>query len=190
MEYLYRLFIDEKEFATNLTYDQLSKTFDWASSKNMRSVTYGIIGKKNDDGSYTHYPVKEYPKYYMIRNNEKKVKHPVYDLTDNGKGKKYDGGKSMVGTMINVFPHALMAVGKCIEFGTHKYPNPNNWKMVEGADKRYQDSLMRHLIKHNAGQVLDEETNLLHLAHAAWNALAILELYIMNDTKLSEEYLK
>ncbi len=70
-----------------------------------------------------------------------------YDLTDDGKGKKYDNGKPMVGTLVNVFPEALLAVGATIEFGTHKYPDPRNWRKVEGANKRYQDSLMRHLIK-------------------------------------------
>ena len=115
---------------------------------------------------------------------------PKYDLTNDGKGKKYDEGKSMVGTLINVFPEALMAIGKCIEFGTHKYPNPNNWKKVKGANKRYQDSLMRHLIKHNAGDIIDEETKLLHLAHMAWNALAILQLYIMKHPEYKQEYFK
>lgn len=106
-----------------------------------------------------------------------------YDLTDDGKGKKYDTGKPMVGTLCRVFPHALMAVGECIEFGTHKYPDPNNWKKVEGATTRYLDSLMRHLIKHYMGITKDEETNLPHLAHAAWNALAILELELMKNNQ-------
>lgn len=113
-----------------------------------------------------------------------------YDLTDDGTGKKYDGGKSMVGTLVNVFPNALMAVGMCIEFGTHKYPNPSNWKQVEGAAKRYQDSLMRHLIKHNVGIEKDSETGIIHLAHMAWNALAILELYLMEHPEIAKEYLK
>lgn len=103
-----------------------------------------------------------------------------YDLMDNTTGKKYDTGKPMVGTLCRVFPNALMEIGKCIEFGTHKYPDPNNWKKVDGARDRYLDSLMRHLLKHYNGKMFDEETNLPHLAHAAWNALAILELEIMS----------
>lgn len=113
-----------------------------------------------------------------------------YDLTDDGKGKKYDNGKPMPGTLVNVFPRALLAVGACIEFGTHKYPNPNNWKQVEGANKRYQDSLMRHLVKHNLGEEKDRETSIPHLAHTAWNALAILELYLMEHPEIVEKYLK
>ena len=109
-----------------------------------------------------------------------------YDLTDDGRGKKYDSGKSMVGTLCRVFPRALLGVGQCIEFGTHKYPNPDNWKLVDGAFTRYQDSMMRHYLKFLAGQEKDSETNLLHLKHMVWNALAILELYLMdhNDETL------
>ena len=113
---------------------------------------------------------------FSIDNSE-----PKYDLTDDGKGKKYDSGKSMVGTLCRVFPRALLGVGQCIEFGTHKYPNPDNWKLVDGAFTRYQDSMMRHYLKFLAGQEKDSETNLLHLKHMVWNALAVLELYLMEN---------
>ena len=104
---------------------------------------------------------------------DKKVK---YDLTDDGIGKKYDAGKPMVGRVCDVFARALMGVGAAIEFGTHKYPNPKNWQMVEGAFKRYQDSMMRHYL---IGQTHDSETGLNHLYHMCWNALAITELYLL-----------
>lgn len=103
-----------------------------------------------------------------------------YNLTDDGKGKKYDSGKSMVGTLCRVFPRALLGIGQCIEFGTHKYPQPDNWKLVDGAFTRYQDSMMRHYLKFLAGQDKDSETKLLHLKHMVWNALAVLELYLMD----------
>lgn len=104
-----------------------------------------------------------------------------YDLTDDGKGKKYDSGKSMVGTLCRVFPRALLGVGQCIAFGTKKYPKPDNWKLVENAFNRYQDSMMRHYLKFLAGQEKDSETNLLHLKHMVWNALTVLELYLMEN---------
>lgn len=103
------------------------------------------------------------------------------NVTKSSGGLKYDDGKPLVGTMLNVFPNALMAIGKVIEFGTHKYPDPNNWKKVENASARYQDALMRHLLKHCMGIKIDEETGQPHLAHVAWNALAILELYLMKE---------
>lgn len=100
-------------------------------------------------------------------------------IKDTSEGKKYDGNKPMTGTVLRVFPQAMNAVGACIKFGTKKYPDPNNWKKNLNALVRYNDSLIRHLTKFFAGKELDEETNLPHLAHVAWNALAILELYLM-----------
>ena len=114
-------------------------------------------------------------------NEEECKKEPAYDLTDDGKGKKYDSGKSMVGTLCRVFPRALLGIGQCIEFGTHKYPDPKNWVKVENAFNRYQDSMMRHYLKFLAGQEKDSETKLLHLKHMVWNALAVLELYLMEN---------
>lgn len=118
-----------------------------------------------------------------------------YQIIDNQmsilkfEGKKYDSNKSMVGTLCNVFPNALLAIGNCIEFGTHKYPDPANWQKVEGAFTRYQDSIMRHYLKFLAGQERDSETNLLHLAHMAWNTLAVLELYLRGHIKDYEQEL-
>ena len=113
---------------------------------------------------------------FLLKDNSSESKS--YNLTDDGTGKKYDNGKSMVGTLTDVFSRALMAVGACIEYGTHKYPNPKNWQLVDDGIKRYRDAMMRHLLKYNAGIDKDEETKLPHLAHMAWNALAILELYM------------
>jgi len=93
-------------------------------------------------------------------------------------GLKFDNSKPMPGAMVKIFPDALMEVGKCIEYGTHKYPEVDNWKKVENAEQRYLDALMRHLLKHHRGDREDDESHLLHLSHVAWNALAILQLYL------------
>lgn len=107
--------------------------------------------------------------------------HKVGKVEDESasEGKKYDSNKPMTGTVLRVFPQAMNAIGACIRFGTTKYPDPNNWKKNTNALVRYNDSLVRHLTKHFLGKELDEETGLPHLAHVAWNALAILELYLM-----------
>ena len=113
-----------------------------------------------------------------------------YDLTDDGKGKKYDSGKSMVGTLCRVFPRALLGIGQCIRFGQGKYPNPKNWSLVEDGLNRYTDSLMRHLLKMFAGQEIDPETKLPHIFHVCWNALAIAEFYIKEHAELEETLFK
>lgn len=98
-------------------------------------------------------------------------------MTDNKKeiGLKFDNGKPMVGTMLSVFPNAFMAIGAVIKKGQEKYPNPNNWKLVDNKTQRYTDALIRHLIKYLTGTEYDNESGHHHLAHVAWNALAILE---------------
>lgn len=119
------------------------------------------------------------------------TKHkPEYDLTDDGTGKKYDSGKPMIGTAFNIFAKALLGVGACIEFGTHKYPDPANWKKIEGGEKRYLDSLCRHLAKHCAGQVYDSETGLPHLFHCCWNMLAITEHYLIKHPDIEKKFLE
>lgn len=126
---------------------------------------------------------------FLERDNNSERKS--YDLTDDGTGKKYDNGKPMAGTLTDVFSRALMAVGACIEYGTHKYPDPKNWQLVDNGIKRYRDAMVRHLLKYNAGIDKDEETKLPHLAHMAWNALAILELYMQeHKDELDKEIFK
>lgn len=102
-------------------------------------------------------------------------------------GKKYDSSKPMAGSVIRVFPQAIMAVGAVIREGAKKYPNPNNWKLNDNIEARYFDSLIRHMCKHFSGQVKDEETGLLHLIHAAWNSLAILEKYLIDHPEIAKE---
>lgn len=118
-----------------------------------------------------------------------KLKYPIpeYDLKDDGTGKKYDSGKPMVGTAFKIFANSLLGIGACIEFGTHKYPKSDNWKLVEDGISRYTNSLMRHLAKHFSGQEKDSETGLPHLFHAGWNMLAIIEFYLMEHPDIVKE---
>ena len=157
------VYLDDKEY----------RTFNEAS----REATYIERNPSADVIVEGIENVGEVPIYNTPDTTEK------YDLTDDGKGKKYDSGKSMVGTLCRVFPRALLGIGQCILFGTTKYPDPKNWVKVENAFNRYQDSMMRHYLKFLAGQEKDSETNLLHLKHMAWNALAILELYLMKHNE-------
>lgn len=101
-------------------------------------------------------------------------------------GKKYDSNKPMAGAIVRVFPKAVMAIGAVIKFGAKKYPNPNNWKMNEDIINRYFDSAIRHACKHFDGYEKDEETGLPHLVHAAWNMLAILEKYLIENPEVAK----
>jgi hypothetical protein len=90
-------------------------------------------------------------------------------------GRKDDADKPMVGLMIAGFPRALYAVAEVTTYGAQKYA-PGNWVHVVNKEQRYTDALYRHLLKAAAGERCDPESGLPHLAHAAWNILALLEM--------------
>lgn len=91
------------------------------------------------------------------------------------KGLKYDKGKVRYDLMEKGFSRALYEVAKVTTFGAEKY-EANNWQHVEGGIERYLDAKGRHRSKDQQGELYDEESKLLHAAHEAWNALAVLEL--------------
>jgi len=98
----------------------------------------------------------------------------VSGITENEEvGIKYDEGKPRVGFMLQQFSLALTEVAKVATFGAKKY-GAGNWQHVE--QERYQDALGRHLLASG----VNDDTNLLHKAHLAWNALADLELELRN----------
>ena len=91
------------------------------------------------------------------------------------KGIKLDSGKNRLGLVFNGFSNALWKVGEVGTFGANKYTD-NGWQSVENGKDRYTDALLRHLFRYFNGEKTDDESGLSHLAHLAWNALAILEL--------------
>ena len=87
-------------------------------------------------------------------------------------GKKYDADKPMM----NLMPaSAELEVAKVLTFGAKKY-GAENWRRVENADDRYMAAAMRHINAARRGEVLDDESGLNHLAHAACCLMFILEL--------------
>lgn len=101
-------------------------------------------------------------------------------MDPNGKdphepGAKLDAGKPRVGLMVRDFARALRSVAEVTTYGAGKYSD-SGWVHVPDARPRYHDALMRHLLADASGEVLDPESGLMHLTHAAWNILALLEL--------------
>lgn len=88
-------------------------------------------------------------------------------------GAKLDAGKPM-GSLLEDFGLALLAVAEVSTFGANKYSR-GGWQSVPDGINRYKDAKWRHLLKSRL-QEIDPETGLLHAAHEAWNALAVLEL--------------
>lgn len=92
-------------------------------------------------------------------------------------GAKLDAGKNRLGLVLGDFARALRAVGKVGSRGAQKY-SAHGWIDVPNGIERYTDALYRHLLAEAAGEARDQETQLLHAAHAAWNALARLDLLL------------
>lgn len=95
---------------------------------------------------------------------------------DNG-GLRYDAGKPRVGLLP---PDALLALAEVYTqacapseaYPQGKYPE-RNWERGMNYSK-VTDSLLRHLLKWMGGEDVDAESKLLHTAHIAWNAMALL----------------
>lgn len=95
-------------------------------------------------------------------------------------GKKYDAGKAPMGQgFLAYFPNGAAEVADISAYGSKKYDTPyadKGWLRVEGAAGRYLDALVRHVTAYAGGETIDSESGKRHMAHAAWNALALLEL--------------
>lgn len=90
-------------------------------------------------------------------------------------GAKLDGGKLRPALVLGGFASAVQAMVKVGSDGARKYTD-NGWKTVPNGKARYEDALLRHLLAHLRGELLDEESGSPHISHCMWNAAAIYEL--------------
>lgn len=116
--------------------------------------------------------------FNKVADDAKKLMEPV--------GKKLDVGKSPVTRgVLWYFPRALLAVADVSAYGAEKYDlklEQQNWKSVQDGFGRYADAEGRHLLK-QAIHPFDKESNLRHIQMEAWNALAKLELTLIELEK-------
>jgi hypothetical protein len=96
-------------------------------------------------------------------------------------GRKFDGGKTQFGLMP---PFALTEFADVLTYGAKKY-NPENWKWVPDAKRRYFDAAMRHMWAWKCAVKNDPETGLHHMAHAMCCLAFIIDIEmdpsIIND---------
>ena len=100
----------------------------------------------------------------------------------NSIGCKDDDLKTQPALIINDMPRALIAVAEVATFGAAKY-SKSNWIHVENGVERYTNAMDRHRIREGV-EPFDLESGLMHAAHAAWNALARLELMLREEENL------
>lgn len=91
-------------------------------------------------------------------------------------GAKLDKGKAPIFQgVLAYFPLALEKVALVSLGGAEKY-SWNGFLEVEDGPNRYANALARHLTEESFGP--HDQSGQLHAAHAAWNALARLELLL------------
>lgn len=94
--------------------------------------------------------------------NEERITHPV---TGGEKGRK----RAQLGALD---PRSLMQVAEVAGYGAEKYERMNFMRGYEWSLS--YDALQRHLHAFWEGENLDPESQLPHVAHAAWHCLALL----------------
>lgn len=86
-------------------------------------------------------------------------------------GRKFDGGKLQYGLLPVL---ALEQVVKVLTYGAEKY-EPDNWKRVPDSHRRYFDAAQRHIWAYKAGEMVDPESGVNHLAHAVCCLMFMLD---------------
>lgn len=91
-------------------------------------------------------------------------------MAESPGGIKYDLGK----LRFDLFPPvSLERVAEVYTYGASKYDDRNWEKGIKWG--RVFAAVMRHLWAWWRGEAVDAESNLPHLAHAAWGCLTLLE---------------
>jgi hypothetical protein len=98
-------------------------------------------------------------------------------IPQHAPGAKLDAGKTRLWLVFSGFARALEEVGKVGTYGAKKHCD-DGWKSVPDGYARYSSAMLRHIMKEARGEAIDPDFGLLHAAHAAWNALARLELLL------------
>jgi hypothetical protein len=87
---------------------------------------------------------------------------------------RYNTGKAELSYILSA-PSAMEGLAEVFAFGATKYSR-NNWQAGFPKEKLV-DSLLRHLLAHQNGEVVDAESKMNHLDHVLWNALALADEY-------------
>ena len=110
---------------------------------------------------------------------EEKERDPK-GLDQHAPGAKLDAGKLRPSLVLHSMSRAIDAIVQISEYGAKKY-SPGGWHYVEDGYERYTDALMRHLLVEER-ETWDKESEFLHVAHVAWNAVARLELLLAEES--------
>lgn len=134
------------------------------------------------------------PRSLYSRKSSQSTLKRDYEEDPNGIGQHDPGAKLDAGkedtSLLLMFGRALLAVSAVGTFGARKYTR-GGWQFVDEGQNRYTAALLRHVLKEQQ-EDYDVDSGFLHQAHAAWNALARLELTLReeeeNDAQASFDF--
>ena len=101
-------------------------------------------------------------------------------------------GKVQMDLFDSGFPNAITEVAKVMTWAAeHKGYKPHDWKGLPNAETEFSAAASRHRVKGFIQKAegiaaidrTDEESNIVHLAHTAFNILAELELVLTGKIK-------
>lgn len=84
------------------------------------------------------------------------------------------------------FPRAILAVAEISEHGTMKHEVPLDdvsYRDLPDGAMLYREAGCRHMLKEAIEGPIDPDFNKLHAAHEAWDALARLEIILIEKEK-------
>jgi hypothetical protein len=87
---------------------------------------------------------------------------------------KKDAGKTLMGLVYRDFALPLRFVAKVGTMGAKKYARGLWMEIPQEEVYRLEDAMFRHWDAYVSGEFTDAESGLPHLAHFAWNAIALL----------------
>ena len=111
---------------------------------------------------------------------EKRETDP-YGRDPHTPGAKLDAGKVRVDLIFDDMALALIEVARVATYGAQKYTE-GGWLDVPNGHQRYTAAMDRHRLA-EAIEPYDPDSQLLHAAHLAWNAVARLELVLRGMEK-------
>jgi len=135
-----------------------------------RPTPHQVLANQTDDGEDETRAIGWKERSYPAPN----ILDP-YGTKQHELGAKNDKGKADLSLLV-LFGKALSEVGAVGTMGAEKYTR-GGWQFVPDGFERYTAAMLRHVFEENYSP-MDDESGLLHAAHAAWNALARLELLL------------
>lgn len=72
-----------------------------------------------------------------------------------------------------VYTSLIRTIARVRRFGTDKHKHSEDWRTTQEAD--HYKAMLRHIYAAMDGEIYDEESGLLHLAHAACNIMFEIE---------------